>query len=72
MKRHIEERGRTPESIRRQYETTVRPSSVRFVRPSAAHADLIVDGTGALDWKVERVLNEMRSRGLLSGASKRA
>jgi uridine kinase len=72
MKRDIEERGRAPESIRRQYETTVRPSSVRFVRPSAAHADLIVDGTGALDWKVERVLNEMRSRGLLSGASKRA
>jgi uridine kinase len=72
MKRDIEERGRSPESIRRQYETTVRPSSGEFVRPSAAHADLIVDGTGALDWKVERVLIEMRSRGILPGASKRA
>lgn len=72
MKRDIEERGRSPESIRRQYEITVRPSSIEFVRPSAAHADLNVDGTGALDWKVERVLNEMRSRGILPGASKRA
>ena len=27
----------------------------------AKHADLIVDGTGALDWKVERVLTEMRT-----------
>lgn len=67
LKRDIEQRGRTPESVRRQYETTVRPASEMFVRPSAAHADLQVDGTGALDWKLERVLTEMRSRGLLVG-----
>lgn len=66
MKRDTEERGRTPESVRLQYEATVRPASVEFVRPSAAHADLSVDGTGALDWKVERVLAEMRARGLLA------
>ena len=71
LKRDIEERGRSPESIRRQYEATVRPSSLAFVRPSAAHADLILDGTGALDWKVERVLTEMRTRGLMLGAFKR-
>jgi len=68
MKRDIEQRGRTPESVRRQYEATVRPSSLAFVRPSAINADLSVDGTGALDWKVERVLTELRSRGLLLGA----
>jgi hypothetical protein len=38
------------------------------VRPSAANADLVVDGTGALDGKVERVLAEMKKRGLLTGA----
>jgi uridine kinase len=65
VRRDVEQRGRTPESVRFQYEATVRPASVAFVRPSAAHADLVVDGTGALDWKVERVLNEMRTRGLL-------
>jgi uridine kinase len=67
LKRDIDERGRTPESVRQQYETTVRPSSVMFVRPSSVNADLQVDGTGALDWKVERVLTEMRERGLLVG-----
>lgn len=66
MKRDIEERGRTPESVRQRYEATVRPASQKFVRPSGAHADLSVDGTGALDWKVERVLAEMRARGLLA------
>ncbi len=63
--RDVEERGRTPESVEARYEATVRPSSVRFVRPSAKNADVIVDGTGALDWKVERVMAELRSRGLV-------
>lgn len=71
MKRDMQERGRTPESVRRQYEATVRPASVAYVRPSAAHADLTVDGAGALDWKVERVMSELRARGLLHGAADR-
>jgi uridine kinase len=68
LKRDIEERGRTPEIVREQYDRTVRPSSVAYVRPSAANADLVVDGTGALDWKVERVMTELRKRGLLAAA----
>jgi len=68
MRRDIEERGRSPESVRLQYEATVRPSSLKFVRPSAVHADLTVDGADALDWKVERVVAELRQRGLLAGA----
>jgi uridine kinase len=69
LRRDVEERGRTPESVRRQYDETVRPAAESCIRPSAAHADLIVDGTGALDWKVERVLNELRNRSLLRGLS---
>ena len=69
LKRDVEERGRTPESVRYQYEFRVRPSSLAYVRPSAANADLVVDGTGALDWKVERVTAEMRKRGLLAGVA---
>jgi uridine kinase len=65
LKRDMTERGRTEESVRSQYESTVRPSSEAYVRPSAASAKLIIDGTGSLDWKVERVLTEMRNRGLL-------
>jgi len=65
MRRDTTERGRTPESVRVQYETTVRPSSLRYVRPSAADADLLVDGTASLDWKVEQVLAGIRKQGLL-------
>jgi uridine kinase len=69
MKRDVEQRGRTPESVRAQYERTVRPASSAFVRPSATHADLVIDGTGVLDWKIERVVTELRDRGLLAGAT---
>ncbi len=69
LKRDMEERGRTAEMVRYQYNLTVRPASEAYVRPSAANADLVIDGTGALDWKVERVMTEMRKRGLLTGAS---
>jgi uridine kinase len=65
LRRDIAERGRTPELVRQQYDATVRPSSLAFVRPSAVHADLSVDGTGALDWKVEQILAQMNRRGLL-------
>lgn len=67
LKRDMDKRGRSAEMVRYQYDLTVRPSSVAYVRPSAAYADLVVDGTGALDWKVERVMTEMRKRGLLTG-----
>jgi uridine kinase len=68
LKRDMEERGRTEETVRRQYESTVRPTSLAYVRPSAARADLVVDGADALDWKIERVMAEMRQRALLAGA----
>lgn len=65
LRRDTIERGRTPESVRLQYEATVRPSSIAFVRPSASNAHLTLDGTEALDWKVEQVLAVMRKRGML-------
>lgn len=65
LRRDVEERGRTPDSVRCQYEATVRPASIAYVRPSSRHADLVVDGRDALDWKVEQVLTEMHRRGLL-------
>ncbi|HTB97255.1 MAG TPA: uridine kinase [Terracidiphilus sp.] len=65
LKRDVETRGRTPESVRRQYELTVRPAGIQFVRPSAKNADVTVDGAEALDWKVEQVLTALRRKGLL-------
>lgn len=66
LRRDIEQRGRTAESVRRQYEATVRPASLHYVRPSADNADLTIDGGDALDWKVEQVLSKLRERGLLA------
>jgi uridine kinase len=69
LKRDLDERGRSEETVRYQWENRVRPSSNEFVHPSAKNADLVIDGSGSLDWKVERVMTEMRKRGLLTGAA---
>ena len=69
MKRDLDERGRSQESVLYQWQYRVQPSSEMFVRPSAEKADIVVDGSGALDWKVERVMAEMRKRNLLTGAA---
>jgi uridine kinase len=65
MRRDTTERSRSAESVRQQYEATVRPAGIAYVRPSAVNADLAVDGSTSLDWKVEQVLAAMRTRGLL-------
>src|SRR5512133_1774713 len=44
LRRDVAERGRTPESVRDQYERTVRPSAEWFVFPTMKHADLVVSG----------------------------
>jgi uridine kinase len=44
LARDVAERGRTPESVREQYEKTVRPSAEWFVYPTRKHASLVVSG----------------------------
>lgn len=46
LRRDIEDRGRTPESVMTQWEMTVRPMHVQFVEPSKRHADLIIPEGG--------------------------
>jgi len=69
LKRDVEERGREPGSVRRQYDATVRPCGLAFVRPLIDFADLVVDGTDPLDFKVELVMHTLKKRGLLSNLS---
>jgi uridine kinase len=69
LKRDVEERGRVPESVRQQYDATVRPCGLAFVRPLIDFADLVVEGSEPLDFKVEQVLAAMKKRGLLHGHS---
>ena len=46
IRRDIEERGRSFESVREQYALTVRPMHLEFVEPSKRHADLIIPEGG--------------------------
>jgi uridine kinase len=44
--RDVESRGRTAESVRRQYEESVRPMHELYVAPTRAHADLVLVNDG--------------------------
>jgi uridine kinase len=60
LQRDIEERGRTFEQVREQYDATVRPMHLAFVEPSKRFADIIVPEGGhnqpALDAITGRLL----------------
>ena len=64
--RDIESRGRTVQSVRHQYETTVRPMHERYVAPTRAHADLILcNDRAAIDClrAVRSALDAVRAHG---------
>jgi len=56
LTRDVAERGRTPESVREQYEKTVRPSAEWFVHPTEKFADLVVSGEQPLDRSTSAVI----------------
>jgi uridine kinase len=59
LARDVAERGRTPESVREQYERTVRPSAERFVDPTMEFADLVVSGEQPLAHSIAAVLKAL-------------
>jgi uridine kinase len=56
IRRDIDARGREVHDILVQYERTVRPMHERFVEPSRAWADLVLDGTRPVEDSVTAVL----------------
>jgi uridine kinase len=60
LQRDISERGRTTESVIRQYQLTVRPMHLEFVEPSKRYADVIIPeggfNTAALDMVAARIV----------------
>jgi uridine kinase len=46
VKRDVEERGRTMDTVLKQYQETVRPMFMQFIEPSKQHADIIVPRGG--------------------------
>jgi uridine kinase len=66
IRRDMEQRGRSFQSIREQYYSTVRPMHFQFVEPSKRWADLIIPEGGenrvALDLIKGKLLREIESR----------
>jgi uridine kinase len=71
LQRDIHERGRTTESVVRQYLDTVRLMHLEFVEPSKRYADVIIPEGGfntvALDMVVARIETLLRDPGHASG-----
>jgi len=53
--RDVAERGRTEQSVRSQYEETVRPMARRYVIPTLEFADVVVPGDGPVAHAAELV-----------------
>lgn len=56
LERDMRERGRSRESVLRQYAETVRPMCERYILPMRAYADLVVRGDGDLEDSVNVIM----------------
>ena len=67
LRRDLIERGRSADSIIRQYEESVRPMHLQFVEPSKRHADVIIPEGGhnkvAIDLMKSKIRELLRDRG---------
>jgi uridine kinase len=61
LERDMEQRGRTHESIIRQYLESVRPMHLTFVEPSKVYADVIIEGSGSNEAAIDSLVEEIRS-----------
>ena len=68
LKRDIKERGRSIDSVLKQYEDTVRPMFLRFIDPSKRYADIIVPRGGGNRIAIDMIQAKMRE--LLKGLEK--
>jgi uridine kinase len=66
LKRDIQERGRSAESVISQYMTTVRPMHLQFVEPAMRYADIIIPEGGANEVSIDLVIGKIRS--ILAGS----
>lgn len=61
IRRDIEQRGRSFDSIRKQYYSTVRPMQIQFVDPSKRWADIIVPEGGRNEVALDLLISKLRS-----------
>lgn len=60
LKRDIKERGRSLDSVLKQYEETVRPMYLQFIDPSKRYADVIVPRGGGNRIAIDMIKAKMR------------
>jgi uridine kinase len=58
--RDVRERGRTPESVKKQFRETVQPMADLHVRPTKVFADLVIPGDNPIRNSVDTVLAHIR------------
>jgi len=61
LQRDITERGRSAESVIRQYLTTVRPMHLEFVEPSKRYADVIIPEGGRNEVAMDMITAQLQS-----------
>jgi len=59
--RDTHERGRTEDSVRRQYESTVRPMAELYVWPTRKYADVVVSGVAPLEISAAAIRNHIEA-----------
>ena len=62
LRRDLDERGRTVESVIEQYVATVRPMHMQFVEPSKRHADVIIPEGGHNLVSIDLLSGKIRER----------
>jgi uridine kinase len=62
LMRDVRERGRSMESVRQQFFTTVAPMAELYVKPGRTLADIVVAGDALVELAVSRVLKSVRRR----------
>lgn len=71
LQRDMKERGRSLDSVVKQYLETVRPMHLKFVEPSKRYADIIIPGGGqnrvAMEMVVSRLQMLLRAREEMAG-----
>jgi uridine kinase len=60
IRRDIEQRGRTFQSVREQYYRTVRPMHLQFVEPSKRYANVIIPEGGENEVGVDLIVSKLR------------
>jgi uridine kinase len=61
LRRDVQERGRTPDGVKKQFDLQVKPMHDEFVESSRKTADLVVSGEGSIDLALELTLARLRA-----------